>query len=276
MAEIHVSTWDDFKSELTLAADGDIIYLDKDLDAGDDPFTTYIDINACTIEGQEHHIYNISCYSNNACIRGKNNKHVTWNNIHFDNIFTTSNIVFTGYTGASSSGSNMYFNNCTFQGRWASLMNNSFVDRCYISGKGSLCTSSNANYSTFTNTYIDLTRKRNDGIILHNCRNFENNYITGTIDMEDNADNSIIFYSATTAFNPLNCIFNLYVTANSEHTYRLCGAVSSSYTEVTLYNTDRLTNVTISQNQFTGISDTNLKNAQAVADTGFPIVVQGG
>lgn len=92
-------------------------------------------------------------------------------------------------------------------------------------------------------------------------------YFKGILDTKSLNNNREIFHSSCTS-----SIFNIELTDSSPNT-KTINMCSSGATNICLYNTDKLNfpeNVTFSvQNNFTGISDTNLKTPAAVNATGF-------
>lgn len=267
MAVIHVNSWETFLTAVNTS--GATVILDSDLDAGNDIRTSKINVKAIEVDGQNHTIYNITSTHNgddfNCDVSSSHTP--TFKNINFYNIASTG----TGRNNAffyASSG-HFYLKNCRFQG----IINKSFIVRtdliqcsCNFDRLGFLGGSDSSN--DISECWIDI----GNCVLNTTSENFyqgdiEYSYIKGSLDTNKLRDNSPIFQT-----DFISSIINLELSDSStgSKTIKLCAYDANN---ICLFNNDKINYsadvIFKIQNNFTGLTDGNLKNPTAVSATGF-------
>lgn len=270
MAVIHVNSWNSFLTAVNTA--GATVILDSDLDASNDIRTSKINVKAVEVDGQNHTIYNITSTHNGDdfnCDYYYNGSYIepVFKNINFYNIASTG----TGRNNAffyASSG-HFYVRNCKFQG----VINKSFIVKtdliqcsCNFDRLGFLGGSDSSN--NILECWIDIGNSAlNTASDNFYQGDVEYSYFKGRLDTNKLKDNYPIFRS-----NVLSSIFNIEFFDSSEtsKTVKLC---QYDATNICLFNNDKISYsadvIFTIQNNFTGLTDANLKNPTAVSETGF-------
>lgn len=251
MADIHVSTIPDFKT--ALEAQGATVILDNDLDFNATTISSnFASVRAAEIDGQGHTIYNIQSASSSSVFTSGVTSLITWHNVNFYNVLLLGN----GYliAGYNTYNSNVIVSECKVQGKLNRLFTNLNRTLAIENGMGCIKSAFNINSDCrfneprFSLCYFILNESPTEyntyqSLIAKDC------YFTGHAR-----------YPAATILSSESerCVINVYNDAAT--TPRLQG----SYI---LYNSDRAT--------FNGgmpLTDSELKNRDAVAATGFPIL----
>lgn len=268
MAVIHVSNWNDFKRAITDEAN--TVILDSDIDANGDIINDRINVRALEIDGQGHTIYNYTSTHTSSDFYLDfyyNNDYITCSikNINF------YNIVIGGETGSEAmfraNNGKFIISNCRSQG----IINKALIRKCQM--KQCTCNFSKLKYiggysddNSIEECYFNVGNVTMSSDEIYYRGNITHSYFTGIIDTKS-LFNREIFNSKCTS-----SIFNFELTDSSNETKNiyLCSGGASN---ICLYNTDKVSfpaNVSFSvQNNFTGISDANLKSPVAVNATGF-------
>lgn len=275
---VHVSTFSALCTALA-AGNNEDIYIDADMDATDTPITAKIVVQSCNVYGQGHTIYNITDVesSSTPVFEVKANNQCVWQDTNFNNIYITNNgpLLSANYDQTSTS---LTVRNCNFQGRFKSLFKRGTYEKCTIHGEGSLAIYADnvpAARVIFQELYVDLNCKVMGGSTRYAgyITNAIDCFFTGNVDVSGLSGDSGIL--AATTFTPTNCIFNMNITSNTPKTLKWTNSSTFAPSEICLYNESKLSNVTLSQThaKMVAMSDSDMKNATAIAETGFPIVV---
>lgn len=251
MADIHVSTILDFKTALE-TADAKVI-LDADLDFNATTISgTFANVRATEIDGQGHTLYNIQSASSSTVFVAYVTSLITWHNVNFYNFL----LLGTGYliTGYNSYNHNVLISECKFQGKANNLFR--FLNNSGNVEDGNGCVRSAFNINSDCNfqapnyslCYFILAESSNswrtDDLLLgYDC------YLSGHARIP-----ATTILSSSSRRN----VINIYNDADTTPT------LQGSYI---LYNSDRAT--------FSGgipLTDAQLKDRDAVAATGFPIL----
>lgn len=251
MADIHVSDIQSFKTALE-TADAKVI-LDNDLDFNATTISgTFANVKATEIDGQGHTIYNIQSASSSSVFVAGVTSLITWHNINFYNfLLLGSGYLITGYNAYNY---NVLISDCKFQGKANNLFQ--FLNRsesiegangCVRSAFNinSDCHFQRPNYSLCYFIFVESSNSWNtsDALLVYDC------YLSGHAKLP-----STKILSSSAQRN----VINIYNDADTTPT------LQGSYI---LYNSDRAT--------FTGgipLTDSELKDRDAVAATGFPIL----
>lgn len=258
---IHVSTWDEFVSAVT-AATAQEIYVDADLDASDWESSRINVTGGTIVHGQGHSVRNIIFNHSTHLFLGMYGD-IEFSDLDFVNVMDS-------HTGEddcafvqSDNNYNFTFKNCRFQGRFVNLAFKrlrfkqctfAFANGLYYalwSGGALICDECYFDFGTQTMNHTPLIYAESGSIALNNC------YFKGTI----LATNKV--FKATLN----NSVVNVFCAPTSE-LFTMCDNAES----ISLYNTDRITGTPEGVQNVVGLSDTELKNAESVIDTGFPIV----
>lgn len=251
MADMHVSTIPDFKTALQ-TADAKVI-LDSDLDFNNTTISgTFASVKATEIDGQGHTIYNIQSASSSSVFAAGVASLITWHNINFYNFL----LLGSGYliTGFNDYNHNVLISECKFQGKAKNLFkllnNSSSVEGgngCVRSAFNinSDCYFQAPNYSLCYFIFAESSNTWNtsDRLLIYDC------YLSGHARLP-----ATEILSSSSQRN----VINIYNDADTTPT------LQGNYI---LYNSDRAT--------FRGgipLTDADLKNRDAVAATGFPIL----
>lgn len=251
MADIHVSTIPDFKTALQTA--GAKVILDSDLDFNSTTISgTWASVQATEIDGQGHTIYNIQSASSSSVFAAGVTSFITWHNVNFYNVL----LLGSGYliSGYNVSNQRVLISECKVQGKlnrlFQYLNNSSSVEGGHGCVKSAFNINSDCRFNepTYSECYFILgessaTFSTYSSLILHDC------YMSGHARFP-----AATIMSGQSARN----VINVYNDADTTPT------LQGSYI---LYNSDRAT--------FTGgipLTDSELKDRDAVATTGFPIL----
>lgn len=251
MADIHVSTIPDFKTALQTA--GAKVILDSDLDFNSTTISgTFANVQANEIDGQGHTIYNIQSASSASVFVAYVTSLITWHNINFYNfLLLGSGYLITGYNAYNH---NVLISECKFQGKAKNLFqylnNSSSVE----GGNGCVRSAFNINSDcyfqipNYSQCCFILAESSNtwdprDLLLIYDCYLSGHARIPATTILSSSSQRNVI---------------NIYNDSNTTPT------LQGSYI---LYNSDRAT--------FSGgipLTDAQLKDRDAVAATGFPIL----
>lgn len=251
MADIHVSTIADFKTALQTA--GATVILDSDLDFNSTTISgNFASVQATEIDGQGHTLYNIQSASSSSVFSTGVTSLITWHNINFYNVL----LLGSGYliSGYNASNQKVLISECKVQGKanrlFQYLNNVSSVE----GAKGCIKSAFNINsdcrfnepaYSLCYFTFAESSNTWNT----YQSLNMVDCYLSGHANLP-----ATTIMSSQSARN----VINIYNDANTTPT------LQGSYI---LYNSDRAT--------FNGgipLTDSALKDRDAVAATGFPIL----
>lgn len=251
MADIHVSTIPDFKTALQTA--GAKVILDSDLDFNSTTISgTFASVRATEIDGQGHTIYNIQSASSSSVFSAGVTSLITWHNINFYNfLLLGSGYLISGYNVYNR---NVLISECKFQGKANNLfqlLNNSpSVEDGNGCVRSALNINSDCNFQipNYSLCYFILAASSNSWrnesyLLIYDC------YLSGHANLP-----AATILSSSSQRN----VINIYNDADTTPT------LQGSYI---LYNSDRAT--------FTGgipLTDSELKDRDAVAATGFPIL----
>lgn len=251
MADIHVSTIPDFKTALQTA--GAKVILDSDLDFNSTTISgTFASVRATEIDGQGHTLYNIQSASSSTVFSSGVASLITWHNINFYNVLLLgSGYLISGYNDYNH---NVLISECKFQGKAKNLFqllnNSNNVEGGYGCVRSAFNINSDCHFQApnYSLCYFILTESSNswstaDLLLIYDC------YLSGHARLP-----AASILSASAQRNVIN-IYN-----DSDTTPTLQG----SYI---LYNSDRAT-----FNGGTPLTDAELKDRDAVAATGFPIL----
>lgn len=251
MADMHVSDIQSFKVALE-TADAKVI-LDNDLDFNATTISgTFANVKATEIDGQGHTIYNIQSTSSSHVFTTVVTSFITWHNINFYNfLLSGSGCLITGYNEYNN---NVLISECKFQGKANSLLKYLNVSPSVEGGAGCVKSAFNINSDCFFQEpryslcYFIFTESPNswntsDILAIYDCYLSGHARLPATTILGSSSQRSVI---------------NIYNDADTTPT------LQGSYI---LYNSDRAT--------FSGgipLTDAELKNRDAVAATGFPIL----
>lgn len=251
MADIHVSDIQSFKTALE-TADAKVI-LDNDLDFNATTISgTFANVKATEIDGQGHTIYNIQSASSSSVFVAYVTSLITWHNINFYNfLLLGSGYLITGYNDYNR---NVLISECKFQGKAKNLFKQLNSTSSVEGGNGCVRSALNINSDchfqapNYSQCYFILAESSNtwdtsDRLLIYDCYLSGHARIPATTILSSSSQRNVI---------------NLYNDSNTTPT------LQGSYI---LYNSDRAT--------FSGgipLTDAELKNRDAVAATGFPIL----
>ena len=274
MATYNVTTWEQFLRAFTIAhdpadTDNDVIEILADIDCNDVTLTNPIYAGGIkTINGNNHTFYNLhdGTSTGSALIRcGDGNNHpsysVTWNKLHFENML----IVLSTY-GAfwGMSGTNMIFNDCTFVCRCSKeIFRFCTLNRCAITFENISANNSPFEYvdSNFCWYNIKL-RKTATATTNRIFKSMDTCYIEGKI-----------LCSATHA-GTLGALTNCCVNIQTDvPMYRISNASGEI---ITIYNSDKIPSVTMTDANVVGVTDAQMHDAQYLESIGFAIIAQAG
>lgn len=251
MAEIHVSTIPDFKAALQTA--GAKVILDSDLDFNSTTISgTFANVSATEIDGQGHTLYNIQSASSSNVFNAYVTSLITWHNINFYNfLLLGSGYLISGYNTYSQ---NVLISECKFQGKANRLFQYLNYSSSVEGGAGCVRSAFNINsdcyfqasrYSLCNFIFAESsnTWSTSDLLLIYDCYLSGHARIPATTILSSSSQRNVI---------------NIYNDADTTPT------LQGSYI---LYNSDRAT--------FNGgipLTDAQLKDRDAVAATGFPIL----
>lgn len=251
MADIHVSDIQSFKTALE-TADAKVI-LDNDLDFNATTISgTFANVKATEIDGQGHTIYNIQSASSSSVFVAYVTSLITWHNINFYNfLLSGSGYLITGYNEYNN---NVLISECKFQGKANRLLQYLNASTSVEGGAGCVKSAFNINSDCFFQEpryslcYFIFAESSNtwdtsDILLIRDCYLSGHARIPATTILSSQSERNVI---------------NIYNDADTTPT------LQGSYI---LYNSDRAT--------FSGgiaLTDAELKNRDAVAATGFPIL----
>lgn len=263
MPTIHVTNWNDLVT--AVAVNGDTVILDNDIDLINIPVTNQVRIGALTtLDGAGHTIKNLtSSIADCICCRTTDNCFV--NNLNFYNVsYITDSDSKYFITSTNGYYNSIIFTNCNFQGiftRFASVY--SKFNKCIMS-----FTNSNNQMFNITVTldtcYIDLGNCISNKPNILSCEKCTNTFIKGNVTLT-NSPTSIINLTGAFDYN----VVNVDVKSNSSVTIPFINSTTLSC----LYNSDKLTNITITPvSNVYGLTDTQLKDSAYISqNTNFPI-----
>lgn len=251
MADIHVSTIADFKTALQTA--GATVILDNDLDFNSTTISgTFASVQATEIDGQGHTLYNIQSATSSSVFTTGVTSLITWHNINFYNVL----LLGSGYliSGYNVSNQHVLVSECKVQGKlnrlFQYLNNTSSVEGGHGCVKSAFYINSDCRFNEpfYSLCYFILdesstTFSTYSSLVMHDC------YLSGHANLP-----AATIMSSQSARN----VINIYNDADTTPT------LQGSYI---LYNSDRAT--------FSGgipLTDNELKDRDAVAATGFPIL----
>lgn len=265
MADFLVTSMAEFKTACE-TADATVI-LQNDIDANNWTFST-ISVRCSLIDGQNHSISNVQFSSNFLYNDGSNA--MTCRDLIFKNCiqYNTEDYCFIHHGNRLTN--SWEFVNCQFQGLFYYFVYYSVTfTNCTFTLETSL---KFFEYnSSSTNTYYNYcifdfkTQYLNDSQLFF--RSYHRNcYYMGTV---RNTTTTIDFFHASCYLQ--NCVVNVYITGTTSGLWQP-GVLDDA---ISLYNLDRCNDAGAVSTNFVGLSDADLKNYDAVAATGFPIVRAG-
>lgn len=251
MADIHVSDIQSFKTALETA--NAKVILDNDLDFNATTISgTFANVQATEIDGQGHTIYNIQSATSSNVFEAYVTSLITWHNINFYNFLLLGG----GYliSGFNEYNHNVLISECKFQGKANRLFRHLNNIPSVEGGNGCVRSAFNINSDclfqipNYSQCYFILAESSNtwnasDLLMIRDCYLSGHARIPATEILSTSSQRNVI---------------NIYNDADTTPT------LQGSYI---LYNSDRAT--------FSGgipLTDSELKNRDAVAATGFPIL----
>lgn len=260
---IHVSTWDAFVDALT-AVTAQEIYVDADIDASDWESEKIQITGATIVHGQGHTIRNI-LYDHEenlffAMGDGTPEQTIYISDLNFVNVMTTMR---QDYAFINARYSRINLTNCKFQGLFVNFAYRdctfnqctfAFAQGCNLAlwAGGTLnCNECYFDFGTQSRNHTPIMWAESGTINLSNC------YAKGTI----LADSKILDVSLATS------VINVFCEPTGE-LFTVCNNSSG----VSLYNSSRITGTPSSVSDVTGLTDSELKDADSVVATGFPLV----
>ena len=291
-----VRNFEEFVTAMRNAADGDIILLANDLD-----FNTWIPkadttypihcpgtqdlLSNVTINGNGHAIYNIgngyqgtdkplfylhTLTNRNQCWTFKNIQFLNINHSNESNAnFIRSNL----NNMVSWTNKPIVFEDCVFQG----IINSPFTYQAYYkrcmftinssSGKINSVISNNMNYYEMCWFWLkNVFRMSNDPFLM----NMRACYVKGNLGPQAANTNNVFFRSCE------NCCINFEANLTASTQSKVLSDIVqpiSKYSPKTVVNTDKLKGTVDSRSDaIIGVSDTTMRNAQALFDLGFLIL----
>ena len=251
MADIHVSDIQSFKTALE-TADAKVI-LDSDLDFNATTISgTFASVRATEIDGQGHTLYNIQSASSSYVFDAAVTSLITWHNVNFYNfLLLDSGYLITGYNVYNP---NVLISECKFQGKAKNLFqylnNSSSIEEGNGCVRSAFNINSDCNFQvpSYSLCYFIFAESSNtwstsDLLLIYDC------YLSGHAKLP-----ATTILSSSSQRNVINIYNDADTTPTLEGRY-------------ILYNSDRAT--------FTGgipLTDAQLKDRDAVAATGFPIL----
>ena len=251
MADIHVSDIQSFKT--ALETQGATVILDNDLDFNSTTISgNFASVKAAEIDGQGHTIYNIQSASSSSVFSSGVTSLITWHNVNFYNVL----LLGSGYliSGYNVSNQHVLIKECKVQGKLNRLFQYLNSTSSVEGGRGCIKSAFNINSDcrfnepSYSLCYFILgesssTFSTYSSLIMYDC------YMSGHARFPAST-----ILSSQSARN----VINIYNDADTTPT------LQGSYI---LYNSDRAT--------FSGgipLTDAQLKDRDAVAATGFPIL----
>lgn len=251
MTDMHVSTIADFKIALE-TPDAKVI-LDADLDFNAATISgTFASVRATEIDGQGHTLYNIQSASSSSVFTAVVTSLITWHNINFYNfLLLGSGYLITGYNVYNH---NVLISECKFQGKANNLFQLLNHSSSVEGGNGCVRSAFNINSDchfqapNYSLCYFILAESSNtwstsDLLLIYDC------YLSGHAKLP-----ATTILSSSSQRN----VINIYNDADTTPT------LQGSYI---LYNSDRAT-----FSKGIPLTDAQLKDRDAVAATGFPIL----
>lgn len=251
MADIHVSTIADFKTALQTA--GSTVILDNDLDFNNTTIaSSFASVQATEIDGQGHTLYNIQSASLSSVFATGTTSNVVWHNVNFYNLL----LLGSGYliSGYNVNNQKVLISECKVQGKANRLFQYLNSVSSVEGGKGCVRSAFNINSDcrfqepSYSLCYFNFTASTSPWSTYTSARLYDC-YLSGHANIP--ANNIISSQSERN-------VINIYNDSNTTPT------LQGSYI---LYNSDRAT--------FNGgipLTDNELKDRDAVAATGFPIL----
>ena len=251
MADIHVSDIQSFKT--ALETQGATVILDNDLDFNSTTISgNFASVKAAEIDGQGHTIYNIQSASSSSVFSSGVTSLITWHNVNFYNVLLLGN----GYliSGYNVNNQKVLISECKVQGKLNRLFQYLNSSSSIEGGKGCVRSAFNINSDcrfqepVFSFCYFNFTASTSTWSTYTSARLYDC-YLSGHANLP--AQNIVSSQSERN-------VINIYNDADTTPT------LQGSYI---LYNSDRAT--------FTGgipLTDAQLKDRDAVAATGFPIL----
>lgn len=260
---IHVNTWDAFLEALT-AATAQEIYVDADMDASEWESEKVQITGATVVHGQGHTIRNI-LYDHEenlffAMGTGTPEQTIYFSDLNFVNVMTTMR---QDYAFINARNSRMNFTNCKFQGLFVRFAYRSctFNQCTFAFAQGLFLALWVGGTLNCNECYFDFgTQSRNDTPVMwaeSGTINLNNCYLKGTI----LATNKIFDVSLS------NSVINVFCSPTGE-LFTVCNNTSG----VSLYNSSRIDGTPSSVQDVIGLTDSELKDADSVVATGFPLV----
>lgn len=251
MADIHVSDIQSFKTALE-TADAKVI-LDSDLDFNSTTISDkFANVRATEIDGQGHTLYNIQSASSSSVFAAYTTSRITWHNINFYNVL----LLGSGYliAGYNASNHKVLISECKIQGKLNRLFQYLNDSSSVEGGAGCVRSAFNINSDcrfnepTYTECYFILGES------------------TGTFSTYRSLSMTDCYMSGHARF-PAATIMSSLSARNVINVYNDADTTPTLQGSYILYNSDRAT--------FTGgipLTDAELKDRDAVAATGFPIL----
>ena len=245
---VTVTTWAEFKS--AVGSNGEIVELANDIDCASEPVTSTIQVRCAQVIGNDHKITRIVNTGSNYTFQLAKGSPV-FEHVKFTDIYHLPTS-----TSASFLDGGLTLNDCQFQGAF----------KYFASGgvKFNRCTFSFADGTTGNNPIFDGSGSMKYCWADIGEQTFNN---TNTYAIKTTAENCYFKGKLKGNFNRVAnsasyCVFNIYSTVTA----------SINNTSVCLNNSDRAPHFTGATN----LTDTQLKDRDAVQATGFPLIDIGG
>lgn len=269
MATINVTTVDQFLNAFTQAVAAgdteDTIEILADIDFNSAPLTQgYTAGGKKIINGNYHSLSNISTQNvvNDTLFKYNDRNEITWNKVNFLNLYRNENYnIFLG----NSINQQYYqkFNDCTFQGKGYRLARYAVFTRCAITWQNTQAISNAFNNCLFSYCWIKCDIIRADAAN-YDFEELNTCYVEGKITPASGVTDGWHICSGLE-----NSVLNIETNLNYRRGLSGAGTIST----VNVYNTTKMTGTIAAQSNVTPVTDTQMKDASALAAVGFNIIV---
>lgn len=262
MAIVHVTSWSEFVAAVAVS-DNEVI-VDNDIDCNGEPLESVIHVYCSKIDGNDHIIYNLTSTGSHNDFQAHAPCEI--NKLHFYNYVCYANTSSYGVFYGGSSTNTFTFKECKMQGITFKPLLYTYggtLQSCSLSftqlrilkrGSGTHCTEC---WIDIGNTTPNSGAQFSSGGSIIDC------YIKGKFVLDNSSGMATPIFNNTCTTS----VFNFEITKpDTINTLNLSTDASTC-----IYNSDRIKNLT-GDGGATPLTDTQLKDASAVAATGFPIV----
>lgn len=269
MAVINVTTVEQFLTAFTQAvASGDtedVIEIMTDIDFNTAPLTQgYTAGGKKIINGNYHSLSNISTQNvvNDTLFKYLDRNEIIWNKVNFLNLYRNENYnIFIG----NSISQNYYqkFNDCTFQGKGYRMARYAVFTRCAVTWQNTQAISNAFTDCLFSYCWISCDIVSAGGSAF-DFEQLDTCYVEGKITPATGVTDGWHICRGLE-----NSVINVETTLNYSRGISGAGTIST----VTVYNTTKMTGTITGQNNIVPVSDSQMKDAAALAAVGFNIIV---